>query len=88
MTTKAPSTVKPHPAGTPEAVAYESVKSVPTADPHDQDRLGYNVWRWMTSRKDTLELAVRSAGSRMLISEDEAIRRIRQYLQEHGVTID
>jgi hypothetical protein len=88
MTTKAPSPVKAYAEGSTEAIAYASVKSVPTVDPHDQDRLGYNVWRWMALRKDSLDLAVRSAGSRMLVSEEEATRRIRQYLQEHGVTLD
>ncbi len=88
MTTKAPSSVKPQAADTPEAIAYASVKSVPTVEPHDQDRLGFNVWRWMTLRKDSLDIAVRSAGSRLLIGEEEAIARIRTYLREHGVTID
>ncbi len=47
MTTKAPSSVQPGPDQSLEKVAYESVKNIPTVEPHDQDRLGFNVWRWL-----------------------------------------
>jgi hypothetical protein len=88
MTTKAPSSIRPASEQSQEAIAYASVKAIPTVEPHDQDRLGYNVWRWLTMRKDSLESAVRSAGSRMLISEEEAIQRIRESLKQRGVAVD
>ena len=87
MTTKAPSHVKPAPGQSLEHVAYASVRNIPTVEPHDQDRLGYNVWRWLKHRRDPLEIAVRTSGSRLLISEDEAIRKIRESLQQQGVTL-
>lgn len=85
MTTKPPPPVKPHTGDTLEALAYASVAGIPTAEPHDQDRLGYNVWRWLTARRDPLEVAVRSAGARLLIPEAEALERIRTHLRGAGV---
>ena len=85
MTTKAPSTVKPADDASLERAAYASVSGIPVAEPHDRDRLGYNVWRFLTLRKDSLETAVRSAGARMTISEEEAVGKIRAALKESGV---
>ena len=88
MTTKTPSSVRPAQASSQEAIAYACVKNIPTVEPHDQDRLGYNLWRWLAKRKDPLEMAVRSAGSRLLISEAEAIQRIRENLERYGIKVD
>jgi len=87
MTTKAPSAVKAADDATLERTAYASVSGIPVAEGHDRDRLGYNVWRYLTLRKDSLELAVRSAGVRMAISEEEAVEKIRAALRERGVTL-
>jgi len=84
MTTKAPSAVKAGPEGSLEAAAYRSVAGIPTAEPHDQDRLGYAVWLFLRYRRDPLDRAVRSAGARLLISEEEAVARIRAALGESG----
>jgi hypothetical protein len=86
MTTKAPSTVAPALEKALEKIAYASVKNIPTVEPHDQDRLGYNVWRWLSLKRDPLEIAVKSAGARLLISEAEAIEKIRENLKQLGVT--
>jgi len=86
MTTKAPSAVKSADDASLEQTAYASVKDIPVAEPHDRDRLGYNVWRFLTMRKDSLELAVRSAGARMTISEEEAVEKIRAALGKRGVS--
>jgi len=86
MTTKAPSAVTEAGEASLERAAYASVSEIPVAEPHDRDRLGYNVWRFLTLRKDSLELAVRSAGARMSISEEEAVRKIRAALGERGVS--
>ncbi|HTR99248.1 MAG TPA: hypothetical protein VML00_05815 [Bacteroidota bacterium] len=85
MTTKAPSAVTPAGDASLERAAYASVSAIPVAEPHDRDRLGYNVWRYLTLRRDSLEIAVRSAGARMTISEEEAVERIRAALGERGV---
>ncbi len=87
MTTKAPSSVRPAPEQALEKIAYASVASIPALEPHDQDRLGYNVWRWLTLRRDTLETAVRTAGARLLISEEEALQRIRENLRKQGIEL-
>jgi hypothetical protein len=86
MTTKTPSPVAPAAEDTLEKKAYASVKNIPTVEPHDQDRLGYNVWRWLSLKRDPLEVAVRSAGARLLIPEEEAVEKIRENLKKLGVT--
>jgi hypothetical protein len=86
MTTKAPSAVKPAVEGSLEKVAYASVSGIPAADPHDRDRLGYNVWRGLTTRRDSLELSVKTAGARLGVSEEEAVRLIKESLRAQGVT--
>lgn len=87
MTTKAPSSVNPAPDKSLERIAYASVASVPTVEPHDQDRLGYCVWRWLATRRDTLEMAVKTAGARLSISQEEALNIIRDNLQHQGITL-
>jgi hypothetical protein len=87
MTTKTPSAVKPAPAKSLETIAYASVSSIPTAEPHDRDRLGYNVWRWLTSRRDSLEIALKTSRIRLLISEAEALERVRKSLRQQGVDL-
>lgn len=87
MTTKAPSLVKPAPDNALERIAYAAVASIPTLEPHDQDRLGFNVWRCLNERRDTLEQAVRSAGARMLISQEEAVAKIRAHLLQRGFDV-
>lgn len=86
MTTKPPSPVHPADQSRTEHLAYASVAAIPVAEPHDRDRLGYNVWRQLTMKKDSLEFAVRTSGARLLISEEEAVRKIREFLGEKGVT--
>jgi len=85
MTTKPPSSIRAAPERSLEQIAYQSVSSVPTFEPHDQDRLGYNVWLWLSKRRDSLEVAVKTAGARLQISEEEALQRIRRSLTEQGV---
>ena len=43
------------------------------------------VWLWLNHRHDPLETAIRNAGARLLIPEEEAVRRIREHLQASGV---
>lgn len=85
MTTKPPSLIRSSPEKCLEKTAYSSVASIPTVEPHDQDRLGYTIWRWLMYRQDSLEFAVKTAGARLLISEEEAVRKIRESLVQQGV---
>jgi hypothetical protein len=87
MTTKAASSVAPALEKSIEKIAYASVAGIPTVEPHDRDRLGYNIWRWLTYRKDPLEFAVKTSGSRLLITEEEAVQKIRESLQQQGVAL-
>ena len=87
MTTKAPSSVLPSTAMSLEKIAYASVASVPTVEPHDQDRLGYSVWRWLKDKQDSLEQCVHNAGSHLLIPEEEALSTIRESLRHQGIEL-
>jgi hypothetical protein len=87
MTTKPPSKVQPLSLDALEAIAYASVDGIPTLEPHDRDRLGYCVYLWLSQRRDPLELAVRNAGARLLVSEQEALQRIREGLTARGVQL-
>jgi hypothetical protein len=87
MTTKAPSSVKAAPADALETVAYGAVAGLPAADPHDLDRLGYALYLWLRHRRDPLELAVKTAGARIRLSDEETLKRIRTALQERGVQL-
>lgn len=87
MTTKAPSSVLPSSAASLEKIAYASVASIPTVEPHDQDRLGYNVWRWLKDKQDTLEQSVHNAGARLRITEEEALGKIRESLRGQGIEL-
>ncbi len=87
MTTKAPSTVKPAPGDALERIAYAAVSSIPTVEPHDQDRLGYSVWRFLKERQDSLEQSVHNAGARLLIPEKEALQKIQASLSRNGIDV-
>jgi hypothetical protein len=87
MSTKSPSIVKPSAEKTLEKIAYATVATIPTVDPHDQDRLGYNVWRFLTERRDSLEQSVHNAGAQLLVSEQEALRTIRDALRQQNIEV-
>ena len=87
MTTKAPSSIKKAPDASVEKAAYASVAGIPAQDQHDLDRLAYTVWLWLTTRRDSLEHAVRSSGARLQVSQEEAVRKIRENLQQQGITL-
>lgn len=87
MTTKTPSSVKPAGENTLEQTAYAAVAGIPTIDPHDQDRLGYNVYLCLRDRRDPLEVAVTTARARLQISEADAVARIRVFLKGRGIEL-
>lgn len=87
MTTKPPSKIQAAPDGSLEKTAYGSVAGIPTLEPHDRDRLGYAVWRWLKDPRDPLPVAVNSAGARLLIPEEEALRHIIERLKESGIAL-
>jgi len=85
MTTKPASPIEAADATTPEKIAYESVSGVPTVEPNDGSRLGYHVWRWLTTREGTLREAVQESGARMTVPTDTAVSMIREQLASRGV---
>ncbi|MCS7228634.1 MAG: hypothetical protein RMJ81_02915 [Candidatus Kryptonium sp.] len=84
MTTKAPSPIKEFPADSPEKIAYSSVENIPAEEPNDINRLGYHVWLYLTGKVESLEMAVKMARARLHISEEEAIKIIKERLKEKG----
>ena len=88
MTTLPPSKVKPHPESALEKIAYASVASIPTQEPNDQYRLGYSVWKYITERKGTLRNAVKAAGARVLIPEQDVLRIIAENLKKSGISAE
>lgn len=85
MTTKPPSPVEPFPSESRESIAYESVADVRTLEPNDRNRLGYHVWRWLTTGEGTLEEAVRESGARLEMPVAEAVRSVRERLAARGI---
>jgi hypothetical protein len=86
MTTKAPAAVQEFPPESLEKKAYTSVSSIPTVEPNDRNRLGFHVWRWLTSKEGTLEQAIAESGSRLQIDRAEAARIIRESLSQLGIS--
>lgn len=82
MTTRPPAVVRTFPANSCEKIAYASVETIPVREPNDRTRLGYHLWEHLRGKIPTLEEAVRSARSRLLITDDEAIAIIRKKISE------
>jgi len=87
MSTKAPSSVKESPADALEKIAYGVIADIPTREPNDRNRLGYCLWIWLKDRQGTLEQAIRHAGVRSTVAEDEIVQLVRQRLDEYEKTL-
>jgi hypothetical protein len=87
MTTKAPSSVAESPANSLERTAYDAVAGIPTEEPNDRNRLGYNVWMWLVDRKGTLDQAIRFSGCRTTIPLEELVQTVKQRLKDKGIEI-
>lgn len=85
MSTKPPPAVAEFPAESLEKLAYTIVADIPTQEPNDRNRLGYNLWIWLVDRKGTLEEAVTNSGSRTKIPRSEVLRLLTQRLEEKGI---
>ncbi|MEP7235094.1 MAG: hypothetical protein ABI778_07340 [Ignavibacteriota bacterium] len=74
--------------------AYASVRSVPTVEPNDRNRLGYHVWLFLRGELPTLDEAVRVARSRFspkTLPIEDVVAHISGELHkiDHGgITID
>ena len=74
--------------------AYASVRSVPTVEPNDRNRLGYHVWLYLRGELATLTEAVEAARSRFkpkTLPISDVVAHISSELHkiEHGgITID
>ncbi len=84
MSTQAPAQINAYPDTSIEKIAYKSVESIPTQEPNAVNRLGYHVWRWLREKKGTLEEAILSANVTMNISQEDAVKKIREALQKHN----
>ncbi|HTY37329.1 MAG TPA: hypothetical protein VMH23_09470 [Bacteroidota bacterium] len=87
MTTKAPAQVTAFPAESLEKIAYNAVSTIPTQEPNDRHRLGYNVWMWLVDRKGTLEQAIVASGSRMHLAPAEVLRIVSEQLKQQGIQL-
>ena len=70
-------------------MAYASVRSVPTVEPNDRNRLGYHVWLFLRGELNSLEEAVQVARSRFspkTLPISEVVAHISEQLRiiEHG----
>jgi len=87
MTTKTPASVADYPPDSLEKIAYSAVEGIPTQEPNDRYRLGYCVWMWLVDRKGSLAQAVRTAGSRLHLPEEEVVKTVSQRLREKGIQL-
>lgn len=72
--------------------AYASVRSVPTVEPNDRNRLGYHVWLYLRGELTSLEEAVEVARSRFkpkTLPQEDVVAHIREQLKNYdsGVAI-
>ena len=88
MTTVPPAKVQEFGAATLEKIAYQSVASIPTREPNDQNRLGFCVWQFLSERKGTLAQAIHTSGSRILIPEADVVRIVGDALKKAGVSLE
>ena len=85
MSTKPPSSVNEFPPDSLEKIAYGSVQSIPTQEPNDRYRLGFQVWAWLKERKGPLADVPRISGARILVSQEEAVKTIEAHLNANGI---
>jgi hypothetical protein len=85
MTTKPPSAVKEFAQEALEKIAYSSVSAIPTQEPNDRNRLGYHIWRWLTTKQGSLEQAIAESGARISIPREEVKAKVADALAEHGI---
>ncbi|MFA6455820.1 MAG: hypothetical protein WCW40_03280 [Bacteroidota bacterium] len=85
MSTVAPAAVKHADPSSLEKIAYESVKTIPTKEPNDQARLGYNIWISLKEKKGSIANAVKQSGARILIPEKEAVAIIENELKKSSL---
>ena len=88
MTTVPPAKVKEFGPSTLEKIAYQSVASIPTREPNDQNRLGFCVWQFLSERKGTLDQAIHTSGSRILLPEADVIRIVGEALKKAGISLE
>ena len=88
MTTVPPAKVKEFSSATLEKIAYNSVSTIPTREPNDQNRLGYCVWHFLSERHGTLKQAIHTSGARILIPESDVLRIVTDALKESGISLE
>ncbi len=88
MTTKPPSKVQEFPPTSLEKIAYSAVAAVETVEVNDRNRLGYHVWRWLTTREGSLEGVIAQSGARLKTPPDKALEIITTALKGSGVAVE
>lgn len=87
MTTKPPSKVKLFPEESLEKIAYQSVENIPALEPNDAYRLAYHIYQYLEKKHITLQEVIKVSGARLLISEEDAYKRIREFLESKGFNV-
>jgi hypothetical protein len=83
MSTQAPAQITSFPDTSIEKIAYKSVETIPTHEPNGRNRLGYHIWRWLKEKKGTLEEAIQTANVPLLITQKDAVKRVRESLRQY-----
>ena len=70
-----------------EAKAYRAVEEIPAVEFNDRNRLGYYIYLYLDGQYESVREAVRIAQSRLLITEEDAAKRISDKLRESGFDV-
>jgi hypothetical protein len=87
MTTKHPCAISQASPDSLEKFAYCVASLVPAREPNDNNRLGYCLWGWLSERRGTLFQAIRAAGVRSTLTDQEILKIISARLEENGIRI-
>ncbi|MBW7887892.1 MAG: hypothetical protein H3C35_05980 [Bacteroidetes bacterium] len=87
MSTNPAAKIKEFDASSLEKIAYNAVSTIPTREPNDQYRLGFVIVTLLKEKNQSLEQAVKTAGARILVSESEAVKIIRENLFASGIRV-
>jgi hypothetical protein len=87
MTTKSPVPVSEFSPESLEKTAYAVAAEIPVREPNDANRLGYCLWGWLTERRGTLLQAIRAAGTRSTLTDEEILGIVSKKLEEKGIKV-
>ncbi|MDH7516301.1 MAG: hypothetical protein QHI48_10575 [Bacteroidota bacterium] len=79
--------IRAYPPDSLEAKVYRAVEDIPTEEPNDRLRLGYNIYLFATRQYPTLRESIHVAQARLLIPTEEAYQRIAERLRQQGIPV-